>query len=199
MIEKDTAKKKQSSCKTVDIIKDAFLTIETRKIFNEISITEICREAQISRSTFYQYYNNLAELLDEVLSDVCSYCTTAFAAHNITDHNELQEIREKEKMCEFVRRNKKYQGLFCDESLTSKIIEGLISKSSDKEMFLLQEMLCMSRDELLFFQYYQLNGCLAVIRKTTGMGDADWKKARDMLDRFVESSVLSLKYKNPHV
>lgn len=97
MIEKDTAKKKQSSCKTVDIIKDAFLTIETRKIFNEISITEICREAQISRSTFYQYYNNLAELLDEVLSDVCSYCTTAFAAHNITDHNERRRSGKKKK------------------------------------------------------------------------------------------------------
>lgn len=190
-------KEEKRNCRsryTVQVIKDAFLEIEKKKMFNEISIAEICREAQVSRSTFYQYYNNLAEVLDDVLADVSMQCSNAFAVHKLME-GENVETPGKERFCEFVRREKKYTGLFLDESLTSKIINGLISDLHNQESDALQGKINASKEEIQTYRYFQLNGCLSVIRKTLGQSEEEWKEARRILDRIVDSSVLTFKNK----
>ena len=34
--------------------------------FERLSVTQLCREAQVNRSTFYAHYDNLQDLLVEV-------------------------------------------------------------------------------------------------------------------------------------
>lgn len=43
----------------------ALIHLLEKKEFSEISITEICSEASINRSTFYAHYNNTCDLLKE--------------------------------------------------------------------------------------------------------------------------------------
>ena len=118
-------KEKKKSRYTVQAIKNAFLETEKKKMFNEISVAEICRYAQVSRSTFYQYYNNLTELLDDILLDISEQCSDAITVHKLLEG--VDEKPDKEPFCEFVRREKKYRGLFMDESLTSKIVNQIKS------------------------------------------------------------------------
>lgn len=175
---------------TVQAIKDAFLETEKKKMFNEISITEICREAHVSRSTFYQYYNNLAEVLADVLVDVGSQCFSVFTVHKLMEEPCADDdLPKRERFCEFVRREKKYRGLFLDESLTSKIINELIDKFHNQESDLFHGQINASDDTIRTYRYFQLNGCLSVIRKTLGQSDEEWKETRQTLDRIVESSV----------
>lgn len=42
---------------------DAFWKINQTKSYTEITVTEICQDAEISRSTFYEYYKSTKELL----------------------------------------------------------------------------------------------------------------------------------------
>lgn len=57
---------------TKQTIKEAFLRLKRNKEYNSITISDICRLAEISRSTFYLHYNHIAEVLDEVLDDAVS-------------------------------------------------------------------------------------------------------------------------------
>lgn len=191
MQEMKEEKRSRRSRYTVQAIKDAFLETEKKKMFNEISIAEICREAHVSRSTFYQYYNNLVEVLDDVLADVGLQCSSVFTVHKLMGEQSGADAAapKRERFCEFVRREKKYRGLFLDESLTSKIINELIDKFHNQESELFQGQINVSDDMIRTYRYFQLNGCLSVIRKTLGQSEEEWKETRQTLDRIVEGSV----------
>ena len=184
-------KKNRKNRYTVQAIKNAFLETEKKKMFNEISVAEICRYAQVSRSTFYQYYNNLTELLDEILLDISEQCSDAITVHKLLEN--ADEKPEKEPFCEFVRREKKYRGLFMDESLTSKIIDGMIFNFCNRESDKVIKKMSTSSDEILTYSYFQMNGCLSVIRKTIGQTEKEWKETRQTLDQIVARSLQMLK------
>ena len=44
---------------TEEIIKDALLTLLKKKNYMDITITDICRQACISRGTFYSHFKNI--------------------------------------------------------------------------------------------------------------------------------------------
>lgn len=53
-----------------DRIRDAFFQALSEKKYEQITVTELCRTARISRVTFYSYYPDKESLLDEVLRDL---------------------------------------------------------------------------------------------------------------------------------
>ena len=54
---------------TRDAIKDAMLELLQRTSFNEISISQLCREAGVGRATFYTHYTGLTDVIDELADD----------------------------------------------------------------------------------------------------------------------------------
>lgn len=53
--------------KTQSAIKEAFFELLKEKDAAEISVTELCEKANITRKTFYTYYDNLADLADHFM------------------------------------------------------------------------------------------------------------------------------------
>jgi AcrR family transcriptional regulator len=51
-------------------LKDAVIRLLNQKHFERITVTEICREARISRVTFYTWYDDKYELLDNYFKDM---------------------------------------------------------------------------------------------------------------------------------
>lgn len=52
------------------MLREALLRLLEERDIAEISITELCREADINRATFYRHYENPAELLAEIAADI---------------------------------------------------------------------------------------------------------------------------------
>ena len=59
----------QRSRRTRGRIKDAMLALLASCDFNELSVSELCREAGVTRSTFYRHFANLSEVVDELVDD----------------------------------------------------------------------------------------------------------------------------------
>lgn len=51
------------------MLKEAMLRLLQKKEIQQISIQEICQEAQINRTTFYKYYGSQYELLNDIEND----------------------------------------------------------------------------------------------------------------------------------
>ncbi len=51
---------------TRQAIHTAFFALYRKRSFDQISVKELCVQAPVARTTFYSYYNNLAELKDEI-------------------------------------------------------------------------------------------------------------------------------------
>lgn len=58
--------------KTQQQIRSALLSLMSSKKFDDISVSDVAQEAQISRSTFYFYYDSKYELLEELEAELIS-------------------------------------------------------------------------------------------------------------------------------
>jgi Transcriptional regulator len=52
--------------RTKAAIREAFLALLQKKNAEEITVTELAREANIERKTFYLHYNNIQEIINEI-------------------------------------------------------------------------------------------------------------------------------------
>lgn len=92
----------------------ALFRLLERKEFGEISITELCIEADVNRSTFYAHYSNTYELLREAHAD---QLRSFFDSYNQTLEN-IQKYNAAESIfispeyllpyLSFVRENKQF-------------------------------------------------------------------------------------------
>ena len=56
--------------KTKSSLKAALTDMLAKEDFEHISITELCRRAEVSRITFYSHYNDKYALLDDIFEDM---------------------------------------------------------------------------------------------------------------------------------
>ena len=69
--------------KTKRSLKAAMTEMLGKEDFEHISITELCRKAEISRITFYSHYSDKYALLDDIFNDEAEYI---FNCHNIASY-----------------------------------------------------------------------------------------------------------------
>ena len=54
---------------TKGMIKYALLELLQNKPYEKITVTALCKQSEITRATFYLHYNNIDDVLDELLDD----------------------------------------------------------------------------------------------------------------------------------
>lgn len=69
--------------KTETAIKNAFMELRSQKPIEKITVKELCRLAQINKSTFYTHYNDIYALSDAMQAE-----TIAFVLGTISQHQE---------------------------------------------------------------------------------------------------------------
>lgn len=52
------------------MLKNALIRLLANKSIDKITVYELCAEAQINRTTFYKYYGNPRQLLDDIIQDI---------------------------------------------------------------------------------------------------------------------------------
>lgn len=55
---------------TKKLMKDALLELMEEKPLEKISVTDVCRVADVNRSSFYAYYQDIMQLAEEIVQDV---------------------------------------------------------------------------------------------------------------------------------
>ncbi len=125
---------------------DALLTLLERKDYEFITIKDICKEAGVNRSTFYLHYENVSDLLDEVIANSNEEFRTAFSSVEkknpaYSSKEELMFIKDEYLIpyLTFVKKNKKLyrlvksnSSLFDADRMENDIYECLIDKILSK-------------------------------------------------------------------
>lgn len=58
---------------TRSVIKQSFLELLQKYPFPKVTVTAICKKAEITRATFYLHYMDIYALLDAILEEACIY------------------------------------------------------------------------------------------------------------------------------
>lgn len=103
---------------------DALLRLMESKRFNEITVSEVCKEANVNRSTFYLHYNNIYDLLCEIKDSMIKKFLARYdkktALEDLKNYKADEVVFNSPKYIvpylEFVKANKKIFSVFMAES-----------------------------------------------------------------------------------
>lgn len=105
---------------TKQAIHTAFISLYRKHSFNQISVKELCIQTPVARTTFYSYYNNLAELKNEIEDELIEGILE-IAKHSIDDSP------DKADMTSFFSKTLSYIKLHWDENYAFLIAQPNLS------------------------------------------------------------------------
>lgn len=182
MDKRNTASKKK--------IKEAFITVHSKEGYYGVTISSLCKEAGISRSTFYSNYKNVSEVLDDILDEALEGTWRFWEQQMINDPDGgVPECRLP--FCVFVRENKHYQRIFLDDSFTTRIVEKLVKRSCDDYFDYVSKHSSLSEHEFRALITFQTSGCLAVIKTSIKDDSRKWDCVSGCIDKFVKSGIMN--------
>ena len=95
---------------TRQAIKEILLEELKTKPYSKITVTEICKKAEMNRGTFYLHYYDIDDVLNDILEDFLSD-TSGVLDHILCPYKQTCTY----PFCEKIRSSSHYQVLFFDD------------------------------------------------------------------------------------
>ena len=182
---------------TLGVIKDAFLKLIKQKSYNKITITKLCRMADITRSTFYIHYNSITDVLNDVLDDALQL--TADDTFETSGSNfSFDYLSQNESLipaCQRIGDSNKYQELLMDPDLSEYIIGRIMAHEREHVIPSIIEKTGLSNEDAETLFVYMIHGSFAVNRLHHFKKDEKWSHDVQLLNRFTEAGYKNAKLK----
>ena len=156
---------------TRQVVKDALLELLQKTAYDRINVTMLCRQAEITRATFYLHYEDLNQVLDEVITEALDIAERSAAEEDMARrdqmlkeilHNGPQALKGNEQYlapCQRIADHPKYRSLFMDDSLSYYIIRKIYLAEKESSVPAIQKQCGLSAedaDRLFMFVIYGL-------------------------------------------
>lgn len=166
------------------IIRKSIIELLQEKPFHKISLTEVCKHAEINRTTFYKYYKDIYDWKEQ-LEQECLQRTS-----NILKNCELNDLREiLTQQFTDMRENAELYNFISSPNFESNVLEMSIAMILDKADTETQKYLSLDADKdykRKWNCYFVIYGCLGVIEcwLKDGMKERPEKLADYYMDRL---------------
>lgn len=192
------AKKRKTDRRTLytrNVIKDALLEALSEKNFEQITVTDVCKRAEITRATYYLHYQTLTEVLDELLGDALQMaeedCNTADSdvlqvLSLLADENP-SGLRGKESMlpvCHRVAQLPKYQVIFRDETLSGYVVNRIFQCQRTRLAPVFMKTFGLPKKEAEMLTLFVITGTYNVNKALNWKKNDLWYAVHSMLLKF---------------
>lgn len=181
---------------------DALVTLLARKPFEYITVSEICKEAGVNRSTFYLHYENTLDLLSEttkrMMDSFLSYfpveterITTQFSNCEL---NELNYISSEylHPYLSYIKGNR----LVFSTAMAHSVSFGFDSIYRRMFQYIFDPILARFRypeGDRQYVMMFYLNGIIAIVVQWLNEG---CEKTEEEIARIIQECILGLKEYN---
>lgn len=146
---------------TKKVIRDSLVELLQDKDIHQITVTDICKKADINRGTFYTHYKDAFDLLqsieDDLFNQIVEYIGETPAEEYINSllPRVLELICENKDLCKI---------LFCKQR-DNRILDRILSVASMADF----EKICCNSNEFIksnmnYFIRYSVGGCISIIQ-----------------------------------
>ncbi|MGQ5709640.1 TetR/AcrR family transcriptional regulator [Lactobacillus sp. PSON] len=181
---------------TINVIKEAFIKLINKEPYSKITVAQLCREAEINRSTFYLHFDSIDDVLDAVLDDALLLTKTSptvdFENQSFTFHD-LNENESLVPACQRIGDADKYQKLLLDPDLSEYIIGRIMLHEKDKVVPNIIKRTGLSEEDAMTLFSYVIHGSFAVNRAHGFKKDSKWSHDVQLLNRFIQAGYESLR------
>lgn len=169
---------------TRQLIRDTLLELMQEKGFRRVTVTELCKRAELNRGTFYLHYLDLNDVLDDILTELMSQTTCAMD-HVLCPNRQCATY----PFCDKIRQSDRYQVLFLDDSITDYLLNKLSDASKEAYVTYLMSHSLLTFQEAEAIFTFQMHGCLAINRLMLRNHCTDWKAVQQTIDGFIRAGL----------
>lgn len=169
---------------TVNVIKDSFLELIQDKPYLKISIKEICKVADISRSTFYLHFKSINDVLNAILDDASKMTSPDYLKISNFSIDYLKENESLIPACQRVGSSEKYRKLLLDPELTEYIVGRIMIRERNRVVPAIQEKTGLSKEDAETLFLYTLHGSFAVNRANQFRKNNKWYHDVQLINNF---------------
>ena len=191
---------------THNVLKDAMLELLHTMDFNQVTVANLCRQADVGRATFYTHFDNLTDVLEELVEDAIK-ATQRSTSKNVVDsvrkasrYLKTEEgMQELEKnllllpVCQRVADHPRYNILFKDAAISDYILSMIYRQERDLQVPQLMEECHLSETEAEMLFVCMITGAFAVNKAMGWKKDRDWMKVQRILLTYVAGGIDALK------
>lgn len=171
------------NAKTERTIKDALLDIMKHKELTDISVSEVARAANISRSTFYAHFSNLEQVFSALVDDQVDSVRSIKAQLHC---DSCTEEDATQPFCARIRKAGRYEPVVRDKSYLPRFLEAENSyREGDEFEQLIMDGIPSAAVQAL--KVFQLNGCYNAALSVHS--DREWAEIRPIIDEFIRGGI----------
>lgn len=181
---------------TIDVVKEAFIKLVNEKGYAKVTVAQICREAEITRSTFYLHFDGISDVLNAVLDDALLLTKETKDIDFTKESLSFEDLNKNESLipaCQRIGDSKKYQKLLMDPDLSEYIIGRIALSEKDKIVPEIMRKTGLDQEDAQTIFSYTLHGSFAINRAHHFVKDAKWSHDVQMLNRFIQAGYQALK------
>ena len=170
--------------RTLRDIKQAMVALLENKRLDQITMSELAREAQISRSTLYNHYDNVMDVYESILQDFWDQTSPILGAINSPDEEISLHHRP---FCHNLRSSDGFHSVISEQAF----IDSLLAHPEYLESHDLYTVLRdhgYSEDQAKALCAFQLTGCY-VISQLSLDNESQWESIRAIVDRFIAGGI----------
>ena len=181
-----TRKQDRRTRYTRQTIKDTFLELLKQKSFTKITVTEICKNAEINRGTFYLHYYDIHDVLTDIFDDMTQDMLTT------VDHLFCPNKKScSYPFCQKIQMESQYRALFLDDTIAPILLEKIAENTKEGYVTWLMSHSLLTFEQAESVFYFQMNGCLSINRLMLRNHCNDWKQIQTTIDKFIKAGLES--------
>lgn len=180
---------------TKNVIKDALLDALAEKSFEQITVTDVCRRAELTRATYYIHYQSLTEVLDELLNDALQMADQdcqkqdedALQIMSLLAEETADYLKEKESLlpvCHRVAQLPKYQVIFHDETISGYVVNRIYQCQRQRLAPVFMKKLHLTKKEAEMLTLFVITGTYNVNKSLNWKKNGTWYQIHSMLLKF---------------
>ncbi|MBR6204472.1 MAG: TetR/AcrR family transcriptional regulator [Candidatus Methanomethylophilaceae archaeon] len=158
---------------------EAFLRLKSGRSFKSITVSDLCREAGVSRATFYNRFDSMEGILDAAIDSVLGSLP---AMERCINAYRWSGMMGGEPLCVHVRSHPELHGLFYDVEMHGRIVERKAERFSEESWRTMSRFGDLTREQYMDFVRCQLAGCLSAMASKAGCSDEEWSGTRKVID-----------------
>ncbi len=165
--------------RTEKSVKDALLKLLAVKPLAVITVSELAREAHVSRSTFYEHFGNPGDVYDVLMAEISGEMSPLMSQVACSDGFKPTG----KPFCALVRD----AGSYAPVVREPRFMESLLDRQHAQEGHDLYAILVdagYSAAQAKAVCSFQMSGCFSAVRSLSST-EADWDDVRPVIDRFI--------------
>ncbi|MEG3071531.1 MAG: TetR/AcrR family transcriptional regulator [Peptococcaceae bacterium] len=166
------------------VLEKSFIRLLEKKDISQISITEICADADINRSTFYAHYQDQYDLLEKIQNELFANIEMHLAAYT-QDGLPVLPVDMVVQIFEYIQENAQLCKLLLSEDGNLNFQKRVFMLVYEKMISDLTQKGTISKKDAEYIFAFTLTGCIGAIQKWL---DEDMNKS----PRFMAETIIKL-------